>query len=139
MTAKNYLDQARRLDLLVDSKLEEIASLRSLATKATATISGSGVPNSTRSLHTFENIICKILDMESEINADIDRLLDLKREIAQAIQKVEQPDCRIVLEKRYLCFLQWDDIARDMGYSVDNIYILHKKALKMVVVPESLK
>ena len=39
MTAKEYLGQAYRLDQRIDAKLEQVSSLRALATKATATIS----------------------------------------------------------------------------------------------------
>ena len=36
MTAKEYLGQAYRLDQRIDAKLEQVANLRALATKATA-------------------------------------------------------------------------------------------------------
>lgn len=40
MTVKEYLTQAYRIDQRINSKLEQIASLRGLALKATATLSG---------------------------------------------------------------------------------------------------
>ena len=39
MTAKEYLSQAYKIDNDINSKLEQVASLRDLATKATSTIS----------------------------------------------------------------------------------------------------
>jgi len=39
MKALDFLSQAYRLDLRIDSKLEQIVSLNELATKCTATIS----------------------------------------------------------------------------------------------------
>ena len=39
MTAKEYLGQAYRLDQRINSKLEQVLSLRDLTTKATATMS----------------------------------------------------------------------------------------------------
>lgn len=39
MTAKEYLGQAYRIDQRINSKLEQVASLRALATKATSTLS----------------------------------------------------------------------------------------------------
>ena len=38
MTAKEYLGQAYRLDQRINSKLEQVLSLRELTTKATATM-----------------------------------------------------------------------------------------------------
>ena len=37
MTVKEYLSQAYRIDQRINSKLEQVASLRALATKATST------------------------------------------------------------------------------------------------------
>ena len=39
MTVKEYLSQAYRIDQRINSKLEQVASLRALATKATYTLS----------------------------------------------------------------------------------------------------
>ena len=39
MTAKEYLSQAYKIDNDINSKLEQVTSLRDLATKATSTIS----------------------------------------------------------------------------------------------------
>lgn len=39
MTVKEYLSQAYRIDQRINSKLEQVASLRALATKATSTLS----------------------------------------------------------------------------------------------------
>ena len=83
--------------------------------------------------------IGKIIDLQNEINADIDRLVDLKREIVAVIKAVEQPEYQTLLEKRYLCFLTWEQIAVDMNYGIDNVFKLHKKALACVVVPEALQ
>ena len=85
------------------------------------------------------DIIEKMVDLQTEINHDIDELVDLKREIGEAIKAVENPEYQTLLEKRYLCFLHWEQISVDMGYSIDNIFKLHKKALNFVAVPEGLQ
>ena len=38
MTAKEYLTQAYRIDQRINSKLEQVSSLRDLSTKATSTL-----------------------------------------------------------------------------------------------------
>ena len=129
MTAKEYLGQARLLDQRIDAKIEQAASLRILATKATSTLSDVA-PSGTRNVHRMEDIIVKIVDLENEINCDIDSLVDMKREIMNAIHSVRDLDYRTVLEMRYLCFKPWEQIAVEMGCSIDNVYKLHQKALK---------
>ena len=131
MTAKEYLGQAYRLDQRINSKLEQVLSLRDLTTKATATMSdmpGGG----SRNVYKMQDIIGKIIDLENEINADIDQLVDLKREMVAAIKAVENPEYQTLLELRYLCFKTWEQIAVDMGYSTRNIYKLHDTAIEKV-------
>ena len=135
MTAKQYLKQARYLDERINTKITQVSSLHDLATKATSTL--SDMPGSpTRNTHRMEDIIIKILMLENEINADIDNLVDLKDEILSVIKAVDDEECRLLLEKRYLNFEQWEDIAAEMCTGVKNIYRLHDKVLKMLVLPE---
>ena len=83
------------------------------------------------------NAVEKIIDLENEINAEIERLVILKQNIIDTIQSVEDMEYQTLLEKRYLCFQKWEQIAIDMDYSIDNVFKVHKKALAAVVVPES--
>ena len=134
MTAKEYLGQAYRLDQRINSKLEQVMSLRDLTTKATATMSdmpGGG----SRNVYRMQDIIGKIIDLEDEINQDIDALVDLKREMVATIKAVADPECQTLLELRYLCFKTWEQIAVDLQYSTRNIYKLHDRAIKEIKVP----
>ena len=136
MTAKEYLGQAYRLDQRINSKLEQVLSLRDLTTKATATMSdmpGGG----SRNVYKMQDIIGKIIDLENEINADIDQLVDLKREMVTVIKSVSDPECQTLLELRFLCFKTWEQIAVDMGYSIQHIYRLLDKAMKLIEPPSA--
>ena len=134
MTAKEYLGQAYRLDQRINSKLEQVLSLRELTTKATATMSdmpGGG----SRNVYKMQDIIGKIVDLEDEINADIDRLVDLKREMVAVIKAVENPEYQTLLELRYLCFKTWEQIAVYMGYESRYLHKLHQRALNACTIP----
>lgn len=135
MTAKEYLQQALRLDERINSKISQLESLRELATKCTSTI--TGMPrNPSPSQSPMADAVCKIIDLQDEINRDIDHLVDLKRELVGVIRNVEDVECRLLLELRYLCFMSWEDIAVQMGYTTRNIHYLHKQALRLVIVPQ---
>ena len=135
MTAKDYLSQARFLDNRINSKIQQVSSLNELATKCTATISDMPhSPNSGGS--TMADAVCKIIDLQEEINKDIDRLVDLKREIMGVIKAVPNVEYQTILEKRYLCFISWEQIAVDMNYSIQHIHRMHSSALKEIVVPK---
>ena len=133
MTTKEYLAQAYRIDQRINSKLEQIVSLRELATKATSTLSDTP-PSGSRNIHSMEGIIVKMMELENEINADIDVLIDLKKEIMSIIKKINNPEQQTLLELRYLCFKTWEQIAVDMGYSIQNAYKVHDRALENIIV-----
>ena len=136
MTAKEYLGQAYRLDQRINSKLEQVMSLRTLATKATSTLSDTP-PSGTRNVHRMEDIIVKIIEMENEINRDIDNLVDLKREMVSVIKAVTDPEYQTILELRYLCFKSWEQIAVDINYSIQHIYSLRDRAPNKITPPAS--
>lgn len=75
---KEYLSQAFRIDQRIQSKMEQVASLNDLATRATATY--SDMPGSeTRNLHRMEDAILSIIELEAEINGDICKLVQTKK------------------------------------------------------------
>lgn len=135
MTAKAYLSQSLRLNQRINSKLEQIQSLRELATKCTPFLTGMPkTPNQDGSL--MADTVLKIIDLEKELQKDIDRLVDLKKEIMTVIKAVDNYECQTLLELRYLCFKSWEQIAVDMGYNVRHVYRLHDEALLKVSVPQ---
>ena len=135
MNAKQYLKQARYLDERINTKIAQVSSLHDLATKATSTLSDMPA-GGTRNTHRMEDIIIKILMLENEINADIDRLVDLKNEILGVINRIDDADCRLLLEKRYLNWESWEDIAAELCVSAPSVYRLHDRALRKVTAPE---
>ena len=135
MNAKEYLSQAMYIDQRINSKLEQVTRLRENVTNCTATLSDMPRPDSPNKQR-MEETICKIVDLEREINADIDRLVDLKAEARKAINAVTDPDQQLILELRYLCYKPWLEIAETIGYSEATVYRLHGEALKNIAVPE---
>ena len=131
MTAKEYLGQARFLDMRINSKIQQVASLNELATRCTATI--SDMPkNPNRGGSRMADAVIKIIDLQEEINRDINKLVELKREIMGVIKAVPNVEYQTVLEKRYLCFITWEQIAVDMNYSMQYTFRIHEKALKEI-------
>ena len=101
MTTKEYLSQAYRIDQRINSKLDQVLSLRELATKVTSTLRDD-VCQTNRNVQSMEDTIAKIIDLEAEINADIDQLVDTKRDIVSVIKRIQNPEYRELLELRYI-------------------------------------
>ena len=136
MSTKEYLSQAYRLDRRINSKLEQVASLNELATKCTSTL--SDMPrNPNRATSTMADAVTKIVDLQAEINRDVDRLVDFKRDMVRAIKGVNNTEYQTLLELRYLCFKTWEQIAVDMGYNVRHVYRLHDEAVESLTIPQT--
>ena len=139
MTARDFLNQAYKLDQRINSKLEQVSVLNDLALKVTGVI--TGMPHSpNHGGSRVADAVDKIVDLQAEINRDVDALVDIKREITHVIKAVDNTDCRLLLEMRYLCYRSWEQIAVDMNYSIDNVFRVHRKALRLVgEILESVK
>lgn len=138
MTTKEFLNQAYRIDQRINSKLEQIISLHALATKATSTLTDMPI-SKTEGQSRMADVIAKIVDLENEINADIERLVEIKKDIVSIIKKVQNPELHTLLELIYLCFRTWEQIAFEMSYGIDNVFKLHQKALKIVTKIQSVQ
>ena len=131
MTAKEFLGQAYRLDQRINSKLQQIDSLRGLTQKVTQSYDNE-VVSRTRNVSSLEDAIIRLMEAEEELNRQIDQLVDTKIEIGKLIEKVHNESYRLLLEKRYLCFLQWDQIAAEMHYSRRWVLNKHDRAVEVV-------
>ena len=135
MNAKEFLEQVRYVDRTINSKLEQLHRLRDEATKATSLV--SDMPHgSSPNLQRLEDTIVKIIDLENEINNDIDWLIDLKKAARLAINAMANPEERLILELRYLCYKTWTEIARELSWGESNVYRLHGVALTNFTVPD---
>lgn len=138
VATKNYLMRAYRVDQRIENKMEQIAALHDLATKATVTYSDMPKPKN-RYGSKIEDAVVKIMDLENEINKDVIELVEIKRQIMDSIKAVEDPGLQLLLELRYLNYVGWEQIAVKMNFSIDNVFKLHKKALDAVTIPEGLQ
>ncbi len=68
--------------------------------------------------------------LRDEINADIDRFVDLKTETMKVIDAVPDEDDRCVLERYFLQGKSYTVIGMEMKYNKDYVYKIIKRALK---------
>ena len=134
MTPKQYLSQALAADKAINRKIARLAELYAACTKNTSLLTltpGGGYDD-----RAFEHRMEKYLLLRDEINADIDRLVDLKTEIMKVIDAVPDEDDRCVLEKHFLQGKSYSVIGQEMKYDKDYVYKKIKKALKKIQIPE---
>ena len=141
MTSKEYLKQAYLLDAQINSQIRSLESYKSMRGVVQGTSYGERIgTNPNRNLETpFVKTIEKIMLLEERINQEIDRLVELKVEIGEAINKLEKPAERLLLKYRYLDGMEWIDISQRLAVSYRTVHRIHASALKNFEVPEKIE
>ena len=131
MTAKEYLNQAYRLNELIESNLKELEQLEALATHITSgDTSKDRVQGGLETHDMLGDTMAKIVDLKKKINAEIDKYIDLKKEIRVKIMLVHNDTEKLILKYRYIDFLKWEQIAVQLNFSFQWVHVLHKRALR---------
>ena len=74
--------------------------------------------------------VSKIVDLQNEIQALVDELVDKRRIIISQIDSMDNTDVYIVLSSHYVNGKDWNLISVEMKYSYRNIMKLRKRALQ---------
>ena len=130
MTAKEYLRQLWNLDREIEIKYRELEELRAQVGIKAQPDPNENVGHSGNTSDPVSDIAVRIVQMEHRINRKIDRLINLKRKITEQIDGMENRNYRMILTCRYVLMQTWDDVSESVGYSVQNCYIIHGKALQ---------
>lgn len=129
---KEQLSQAYLMEQRINTKLEQISALRELAHGTANTLSDMpGSPN--RNISKMENCVAKMVDLQTEIYEDIQELLKVKEKCMHMIKSVNDVTGQLVLEKRYLCYEKWEQIAVELGLSTRQVYRIHDGAIEEIV------
>ncbi len=134
MTTKEYLSRASYINQRIRSKAEQIAEMKTLATKVNAALCDVRVQTS-RNNHRMEDIMIKVVEYQEELCKDMEELMRIKSEVKAAIDTVDSNEYRFLLEARYLQLRRWEQIAVEMELSIDQVYHIHRNALNCVSIP----
>ena len=134
MSAKEYLQQAMKLDRLIRSKTEQLERLESLATSAPQSFGEEGPPSAHDDTKgsKLENQVVSIVDLKEQMKKKTAELVQSRAEITSVIEGVNNLTLQFVLEERYLNYKTWDMIADQTGFSKDYLYRLHSEGLRLV-------
>lgn len=131
MKAKEYLQQLQWLDTVLNQKIKEAQDLK-IQTQSTSGIdySKERVQSSPSGDAPFVKPICRIIDLEAEINAEIDKFVDEKHKIINQIQGLKNSDYVSLLFKRYVEFKKFEVISVEMNFTYQYVIEMHGYALK---------
>lgn len=126
---KEYLYQIKKLDRMINNKLNELEKWKSVCEYPNVPAYGLEKVQSSGGKTTFalENYII----MESEIQEAIQELLETKREVIGTIEKLPLPEYEVLYEK-YVNFKEFQDIADQMDKSYSWTTSVHGRGLVSV-------
>lgn len=131
MDAKEYLNQVKKLDLQIHNKLIEKHQWKDIALGITANVFAERIQAS-GAKDKVASAVEKCVDMEAEIDALIDRLIDVKKEVIQTIECLDSPIQYDLLHKKYIQFLTFEQIAEIYGRDYTTVTTAHGRALRSV-------
>lgn len=126
--ARVFLNRLGRISRRMKLKREQVQALHELATSATAQISDmlrSDSPN----LQRLETLVCKIADLDAEIQQESVEMEAVRLETALMICRLHDPAYQRILTLRYIDNRKWNEIMDELGYSRSRIFEMHEDAL----------
>ncbi len=136
MTPKEYLNQARHLDALINCRLREIDYWRDLSTS----VAGSSFeehhnPNRPADAP-FVRCLEKIDAIQRDVEEKVTHLVSLREDINTRIDMLASHEEQMVLRYRYLDNCTWEEIAAMVNVSLRTVHRIHGSALQNFPLPE---
>lgn len=128
MTAKEELMQLRAIDKALRSTELEIARYRA-DIYSVHSVDYSAERVSGGSHQDVADKIAILTELLDKANREWEQLINLRTEIRQKIANIDSYVLRSVLIEYYVLQKNWEQVADDMGYSIQHIYRMHGKAL----------
>ena len=129
MTAKEYLMQIKRKDIMINSLIKQKDEMwAQLYLLSSPQHDGISVQSS-KDPDKFGALWAKIDEKERKISQAIDELADEKQRIMKQIELLDSEVYIEILLRRYVHMEKLSDIAKAMNYSYDRLRHLHGLAL----------
>lgn len=127
MTAKEYLQQYRESVLDTKNAISHIQELRALTIDL-------------KDEHGYrialDKAVANLVDAREQTAAELMRYCRIRAEIRKSIACVPDARLRMLLSKRYIDGLKWEQIAIDMSHDYSYVvHNMHSKALQYIQVP----
>lgn len=140
MKAREYLNQLKKLNKMIENKLAEREQWKAIAQNVTpqsnsvrinGVLYGVEKVQSNGSQSKMADAVERYIDVENEINECIDALIDTRQEIISVIEQLATTEYDI-LHKLYVQYFTLHEVAEAIGYSYSWVTTAHGRALKQV-------
>lgn len=128
--SKAFLMEVEKINRQIKNKEKERSQWRDIAMTVTPRIGGDKV-RAAANQQKMADAVEKYVDLEKEIDAQIDRLIEAKRKILSVIEQLDADEYDLI-HKRYLQGMTLAEIAYDAKKSYSWAAALHGTALKNI-------
>ena len=130
MSAKEYLLQIRRIQILIRQTQDEMEEIKTL-------LGPQGLSydkiSSSPSLADYDSkmleLIIRLSDRQNVLNEYLIELSRKQAEIKKTLYRINNPEEIEVLYRRYFLWQHWEDIAEELNYSLSYTFRLHRSGL----------
>lgn len=130
MSAKEWLEQVKKLDQLINAKLAERDRLKDIATDISPKMPDGMPGNHTGSVsQRMQNAVCALVDLEHKLDGLIDKYIDCKQKVVKALEQLPEKEYG-VLHRHYIKYMTWEKVAEDMGYSTVHVWRIKNSAIE---------
>ena len=132
---KRFFRQVRDINRRIEREEEQLERLR--ARLESGRLSNlTGMPRGGDG--DWTDAVDYLIDLEKRVNARIGEMCQLKRTVMGMIDAVEDSRYREVLDCYYLKGMTWEEVADAMGYSLRQVFRLHRAALEEVTLRQDV-
>ena len=127
--ARDYLNQVKEQDDIITLKQKRLDDLNAQATYIRSPDYSADRVRTSPSGDGILQIVAMIIDLQAEINADIDKFVDLKANIMSKLNLLRDREAARVLYKKYFEYKPTRQIAEELHCSKRKVQRIHRFAL----------
>lgn len=128
---KNYLLRYHGISIEIDQLIFSLERLQDKAERMTSFIMDmprGGVAED------LSDIVAKKMELEERVKELLLAAMETRAEIENVIKLISNPEYRAILRYKYIENMTFEEIAEKTMYSNRNIYYIHDKAVKSLVI-----
>ncbi|MGI5898627.1 MAG: hypothetical protein ACOX8S_01750 [Christensenellales bacterium] len=131
MNKKQWLNRVRDLDSEIKALIDAMERAYSDATRITGRGYSVAAAKSAGRKRDYTDALARVYEYEDIIEGKIIRLYEIKHEVQEEIDRIDDPRYRTLMIHRYINLWCWEKIALKMNYSYDYVKKeLHSAAME---------
>lgn len=115
----------------LECELDKLQELRNLAQKVTTAYSQT--PGGSGSGQALANAVTKIVEQEKIVAECCNELCEQLAEVRELVSLLPVGPMRLVMQRRYLNYCKWEQIAMELDYTWQHVHRLHGRALEFML------